>query len=104
MNNKNINTDFLKYLPKHYADIIDYSQHFSGLRTTKVKAASNGFIVHQFSHYITTVSTKFTFGKCGTMKAKGIYKKNYQPDVRFTEYYNSDLEQITLKEYQLLNK
>lgn len=75
-----------------------------GTRVTKVTPKPYGFRVQMFNNYITLYYIKLVINDNKSAKAHYLVKKNYFADERYTVYFNTQGEEITQKEYKLLNK
>lgn len=90
-------------IPLKYRTVNDFGEYQS-LATTDIRRIRKGFSIHRFSSYVSTENIRIEVMENGTMKAKGVYDKNYQPKVYFTEYFNKNGVEITQKEFKVLNK
>lgn len=88
---------------KQFLDKEAFNSDTTNLKVTKVKETNYGFIVHLFSNYVCLYYKYITVGKNGTAKIVTKVDKNYHAKYQYTMYENEQGEEITLKEYKLLN-
>ena len=75
-----------------------------GTRVTKVTKKDYGYRIQKFNNYITLYYIKLIVNSNKSAKAHYKVDKNYCPIQRYTLYFNTDGDEITLKEYKQLNK
>jgi len=75
-----------------------------GTRVTKVVKTKYGYRVQMFNNYITLFYIKLIVNDNGSAKAHYLVQKNYHPDNRYTLYFGIDGNEVTQKEYKLINK
>lgn len=88
---------------KQFLDKEAFNSDTTNLKVTKVKETNNGFIIHLFTNYVCLYYKYITIGKNGTAKILTKVDRNYHAKYQFTMYENEQGEEITLKEYKLLN-
>ena len=73
-----------------------------GTRVTKVTKKDYGYRIQMFNSYVTEYFIKLVINENGSAKAHYLVRKNYQPDRRFTLYFDTNGDEINLEEYKLL--
>jgi len=82
----------------------DVNIKLNRLKVTKVKKTNYGYIIHLFTNFICIYKKYVYVQKNGTAKIKTIVEKNYHAKYQNTTYENKEGQEISRKEYQLLNK
>ena len=75
-----------------------------GTRVTKVTKKDYGYRIQKFNNYITLYYIKLIVNSNKSAKAHYKVDKNYCPIQRYTLYFDTNGDEITLKKYKQLNK
>lgn len=75
-----------------------------GTRVTKVTKKDYGYRIQKFNNYVTLYYIKLIVNDNKSAKAHYEVDKNYCPIQRYTLYFDTNGDEITLKEYKQLNK
>jgi len=89
---------------RQFLDKDNFNKDSNNLKITKVNHKKNGVTIHLFTNYICLYYKYVTYGKNNTAKVVTKVNKNYCAKYQYTCYENSAGENITLKEYKILNK
>lgn len=75
-----------------------------GTRVTKVTKKDYGYRIQKFNPYVILYYIKLIVNENKSAKAHYKVDKNYCPTQRYTLYFNTEGDEITLKEYRQINK
>ena len=74
-----------------------------GTRVTKVTKKDYGYRIQKFNSYVTLYYIKVIVNENKSAKAHYRVEKNYCPIQRYTLYFNTNGDEITLKEYKQIS-
>jgi hypothetical protein len=88
---------------KQFLDKDKFNAKTERLKVAKVKQTNYGFIIHLFTNYVCLYYKYVTLGKYGSSKIVTKVDRNYTPKYQFTIYENNLGEEISFKEFKLIN-
>ena len=96
---KNLINGIIFVVPIKYRDMAPKG-YWQGIKTTSIKYNRSGSItIQRMSHYVTLDKIIIKPYKKGFV-GKGLYQKNYQPDMYYTEYYDQEGNEVNRKDLQ----
>lgn len=88
---------------KQFLNKDEFNKTTSNLKVTMVKKTEKGYTIHLFTNYITLYYKYVTVFENGTAKIVTKVKRNYQAPYQYTVYEDAKGNEISNKEFKMLN-